>query len=483
MTYPGRYIRLLVVGILLLCMKYAHSQTHPWLVGFSERDITPIDTIWLAGYAAREEPLGGVLHKIRAKAMAVKDSMGNLGLLVATDLLGFPKQISDEIRSKIQSRWNLDRSQIILNSSHTHSAPVLNHALTDIYPIEGEEILRISNYSRKLVDDVLEMVDESINRMEPSRISAGLGYTRFQVNRRNNDEKKVHLQDEIRGPHDAAVSVLKISNEQDELTGIVFSYACHPTVLDTNLVSGDYPGFAQLELEKDHPGVTTLFIQGAGGDQNPMPRRTIPLARQYGRTLAAAVDRVLEESMTYLAASLESTYSEIPLDLNAPPTVQQLTTHCEVATAYLKRWGERLLKETDQGMDMARQYPYPVQVWKMGDQMMVALGGELVSGYALHLKKLFGHQIFVFGYCNDVMSYIPTAQILTEGGYEGRFSQSVYGLPSTWSMTIEVEIIAEVIRQAKQLDFATTSYPLWLSEDEGQRKEKEEDEDEEEDKK
>jgi len=62
---------------------------------------------------------------------------------------------------------------------------------------------------------------------------------------------------------------------------VAFGYACHATVLSIYQFSGDYPGFAQIEIEKSYPGVTALFFQGAGADQNPLPRRTIPLARQY----------------------------------------------------------------------------------------------------------------------------------------------------------------------------------------------------------
>ena len=34
-------------------------------------------------------------------------------------------------------------------------------------------------------------------------------------------------------------------------------------------------------------------------------------------------------------------------------------------------------------------YPYPVQVWKLGDQAIMALGGELVVEYSIRLKEDF----------------------------------------------------------------------------------------------
>jgi hypothetical protein len=74
-----------------------------------------------------------------------------------------------------------------------------------------------------------------------------------------------------------------------------------------------------------------------------------------------------------------------------------------------------------------------------------------VVEYANELKKIFGQEIFVLGYSNDVMAYIPNVAILREGGYEGASSQMVYGLPNTWKENIESLIIQQVLTLAKQV--------------------------------
>jgi len=58
------------------------------------------------------------------------------------------------------------------------------------------------------------------------------------------------------------------------------------------------------------------------------------------------------------------------------------------------------------------------------------------------------------GYSNDVMSYIPSARILREGGYEGSQAQIVYGLPATWKADIEAVITNEVLKLADQAGFS-----------------------------
>jgi len=235
---------------------------------------------------------------------------------------------------------------------------------------------------------------------------------------------------ELQGPNEYAVPVIKVLNSKGDIKAIAFGYACHPTVLNGYQFSGDYPGFTQIELEKAHPGATALFFQGAGADQNPLPRNTAPLARQYGKELAAAVERVLEEDMKKISSKLVTTYSELTLPLDNLPTEADLTKISKTSDVpYQKRWAERTLSELKAGSKMITSYPYPIQVWTIGNHPLVSLGGELVVGYAINVKQMLGPDTIVFGYSNDVMNYIPTSTILKEGGYEGDIAHVVYGLP------------------------------------------------------
>ncbi len=221
-----------------------------WKAGVAKIEITPTFSMWLAGYAAREEPSEGELHPLWAKALALEDQEGNRAVLVTLDLVGLPKPISDQVRDSLFVRLALDRSQIILNCSHTHSGPVLNEALLDIYPLDAAELQKIDRYSHQLIEQMVELVSKAFETIEPVRLFSGNGVARFQVNRRNNLEQSLIRQHELQGPNDYAVPVLKVTTQQDSLLAIAFGYACHPTVLDTNLWSGDYPGFAQNDTRK-----------------------------------------------------------------------------------------------------------------------------------------------------------------------------------------------------------------------------------------
>ena len=437
--------------IILLLWVTTLSKAEGWKAGVAKVNITPRQPMWQAGYAARTHASEVTLHDLWAKAVALEDEKGNRAVLVTTDLLGIPKAVSDRVRAELQKSLNLSKAQIILNSSHTHSGPVLSNALVDIYPLDAAEQAKIDTYTQTLETQLVQLVQQAFRNLEPALLSAANGVTRFQVNRRNNREANLLNQSELRGPNDFAVPVLKIADASGKIKALVFGYACHNTVLDQYLFSGDYAGFAQLELERAYPDATALYFQGAGADQNPMPRRTVPLAQQFGRELTAAVLRVLQEPMPQLSPQLAAAYSEIDLKLSPPPTAKELTKIINQSEPYQQRWARRMLAQQQDGLPFPTSYPYPVQVWRLGNQALFSLGGELVVEYALEIKKRYGPEAFVLGYSNDVMAYIPSETILKEGGYEGASSQMVYGLPAPWQPGLQEQILSEVEKLGQQL--------------------------------
>jgi hypothetical protein len=84
------------------------------------------------------------------------------------------------------------------------------------------------------------------------------------------------------------------------------------------------------------------------------------------------------------------------------------------------------------------------------------LGGEVVVDYALRLKGAY-ESLWVMGYANDVMAYIPSQRVLAEGGYEGAGAMVYYGLPSPWATGVEEKIITEVRKQLDELNVSPSA--------------------------
>ncbi len=420
------------------------QETAGWLAGVASVNITPGEPLWLGGYASRTKPAEGTLLPLYAKALALQDAAGNRAVLVTGDILDFPKPFAERIRARVEADHGLARAGLILSASHTHSAPVIGTSLKCIYTFDDQEEQKIMAYADDLETKLVTLTGQALANLAPATLHSGNGIARFAVNRRNNKEGALTATTPLQGPSDHAVPVLKVMGLDGALSAVVFGYACHATTLDGYEWCGDYPGFAQAALEARNPGVTALFFAGCGGDQNPLPRRSVALARQYGETLAAAVQRVLEDPMATLEPNLATTYNEVDLPLDPAPDVESLRQRATDADGYEQRCTQALLDRFDREGSLPASYPYPVQAWRLGTQVLVALGGEVVVGYAVAIKERFGQETFVMAYANDVLSYIPTEDVLAGGGYEGQSAQMIYGLPAPWASGIEARILGEV---------------------------------------
>ena len=471
---------LTTVFLLSICLNVKASgekEIAGWKAGVARVVITPEGPMWMAGYGSRVHASEGKIQDLWAKALALQDANGKQSVLITLDLCAIPKDLSDRIRDRLRINNNLLREQIIINCSHTHSGPVIENSLNHIYPLDEDQLKKVKTYTKELENKIVVLATSAFKSMESVDLFAENGLARFQVNRRNNNEPSLLFQEELKGPNDYAVPVIKVVNKTGNIIAIAFGYACHNTVLNGYDWSGDYAGFAQTELEKMYPGATALFFQGAGGDQNPLPRRTVPLAKQYGKELAYAVDKVLNDSMRKLSPQLRMAYAEVQLPLNTPASKEELEIMSKDKESYKQRSANFLLNKIKKGEKLIESYPYPVLIWKLGDQPLVALGGEVVIHYAIEIKRLLGPNTFVLGYSNDVMAYIPSVQILRESNdksegyafydpvnkasiaYEGGLStQLAFGLPSTWASNIETVILGEVEKVAKKAGVLLAEY-------------------------
>lgn len=431
-----------------------------WKAGAAKVNITPTSPMWMAGYGARDRPAEGALTDLWAKSLALEDADGDRAVLVTMDLVGIDRDLSQDVCQQISDRFGIPRERIVLSTSHTHCGPVVGKNLGPIHYliVDSTQQQRIREYSNELERKLVEVAGEAIAKLAPSQLSWGSGTATYAVNRRNNQEAKVvELRENgsLQGPVDHDVPVLAVHNEAGQLTAVAFGYACHATVLSFYQWCGDHPGFAQAELEENHPGCIALFWAGCGADQNPLPRRTIELAKHYGERLAVAVDEVLLTSqLKQVQPQLAASYREIELPLDQLPSREQIEAEAKSDNRFFAARGKLLLEELEKVGKLDETYPYPISVWNLGEDLQfISLGGEVVVDYALRLKsELKGKRTWVAGYAHDVMAYIPSRRVLHEGGYEGGGAMVYYGLPGVWSPEVEERIVAavhEVVKSVK----------------------------------
>lgn len=439
-------------GLMLtfvLCALGNSLAAQEWRAGVARAIITPEQPMWMAGYGGRTAPAEGKYHDLWIRVLAIDAGNGQRGVILSSDTLGISQLIYEDVVAQSQKRWGLERSQIMLHASHTHCGPVLKQALYDIYPLDDKQLQLVESYSAKLVETILATMDRALSNMQPARLSYGIGTTDFAVNRRTNREADVpalRRDNQLLGPVDHTVPVLSVRDADNKLLAIVFGYACHNTTLSFQQWCGDYAGFAQYALEERHPEATALFTMGCGADQNPIPRRTVELAQGYGEQLAAAVDAALNAEQKTITPQLRTALELTNLKFGPLPDKSRLNAMASANVSYTQRWAARWLDRLADPDSIPTEYPYPVQAWRLGENLLwISLGGEVVVDYSLKLKGLYGWDTWVSGYVNDVMAYIPSERVLQEGGYEGQSSMFVYGQPcERWAPGVEQRITSAV---------------------------------------
>lgn len=419
----------------------------PWKVGLAKVSITPQTSLWMAGYASRTKPSEGVVLELYAKALALEDPSGNRGILVTSDLLGFPSAVSRTIAARVEKQYHLTRNELLLSSSHTHGGPVVNKMLEIIYPMNAEQVAHVDAYTRELENKVVMLVGAALKTLRPARLSWGHGEVGFAINRRARTKEQMVIGVNKDGPVEHDVPVLRIEDEHGILRAVVFGYACHnTTAVDFNQFHGDYAGFAQTWLEANHPGSIALFIAGCGADANPHPRGTIDLARRHGEELAVEVEKVLGGTLGPVGGPLRTAYEEFSVNFGPLPSRGELQAHLQSKDEYRRKWAKEMLQILDRDDHLPTAYPYPITVWQFGrDVTLIALGGEVVVDYDLRLKRELGvGKLWVAAYCNDVFAYIPSLRVLREGGYEGGDAMVYWAQPGPLASTVEETIISKV---------------------------------------
>jgi neutral ceramidase len=441
-----------LVVLALACLSSASSAAPPDTtpVGLASVDITPSYPVRLNGYGNRKTESEGVESRLSAKALAIGDDAGAPVVLLAVDNCGVPAKVTDEVAARLKRRAGLARERFVVCSSHTHCGPCLAVGLPFLFggPLGSEEQGHIDRYTRELTDALEKVALKALANRKPARLAWGQGKVGFAANRRVLKAGRwTGFGVNPDGPVDHSLPVLRITDPEGKVLGVVVGYACHCTTIggEFNKVCGEWSGYAAEEIERDNPGATALVVIGCGADANPEPRGGPDVAKRHGTAVAREVARVLTGSLTPLPGKVDTAYRLIDLPFARPPSREQfaLKTKTPGSEGYFARV---MLERLDRGESLEKSVPYPVQVWSFGDALaLVFLGGEVVVDYALRLKKeCDAERLWVVAYSNDVPCYIASKRLIGEGGYEVDGSMIYYGRPTRLALEAEDLIIGTV---------------------------------------
>jgi neutral ceramidase len=411
-------------------------------LGFAERIVTPPVGTWLGGFSSRTEPSKGVRDDLRAQ-VAWLHNPEHEHVLIVLDQVGITNSWTDVLQARLQEIWGLHSDQVLVHWTHTHCAPLYRE------PTPGFEHATFSpDYFSGLIDDVVDVCRAAREDLEQVVFSFGSGRCDLAVSRRLIVDGQNLFAANPYGVVDNDLPVLTARRPDGSYKLILFSYACHPTMTNNLLFSGEYPGVARRVIEARVQGARAMFLQGCGADAVvgvlSSEKERYLLHDQWedmeaaGRNLAWKVLLTLAHKMEpVLGDTLASfTYSCYPTFEHYPSRGELEARACGDHPGDA-RWARYQLQRFPREPIWPRNIEARFHGVRLGDVYILGQPGEVVAAYGLLLKERHSRlRLITLGYCHAQIGYIPRRSMYDEGGYEVD-AWRTWGYPSRWDRSIE----------------------------------------------
>ena len=361
------------------------------------------------------------IHRDLFARNAVIGGRNNLFAFISMDICGMCKAVWTNLEKKIITISGIPSSNIIVNSTHNHTAP-------DFLTRLPEEL---QTYSEILGDLVAGTVRAALERLRPVTLKYGTGtFPGWTVNRQypNSDI-------------DEELAVLSVENIDNSPLAKIINFACHGVSDGGQYLtwSGDFSGELSASIEVSHPGTVALFLQGAAGDIHPFDWwfgnnnskhfHSHNDTHEFGRMLA---NKSLE--ISHNSKEIDTPYiGSLASKITPPPQKSQMdrrrsrTESCSTKKKLGEYTGSTWKKGTNTAMaaDMhpevygnganelrlAKNQTNPgieiiLKAVRIGDIKISAHPGELFNELGSEIKNSSDSPIMVASYCDDYVGYI-----------------------------------------------------------------------------
>lgn len=281
-----------IAFVLCLCHATQSLVAEELLAGAAKVDITYVDA-------------GPVNDPLYARALVIKSGNTTVAIIavdaVAIGEIGYIKNdYLPKVRSRLESELKISPSNVLINASHCHGV-----------------------VCRDVDDRTVKAVKLAAGNLVPVRVAAGRGHEdRIMENRRlklkNGQVVDVRhaysmpFDDEVAevGPIDPEIGLLRLDRKDGTTVAVLYNFACHPIQGAPNGGNtADITGFSSKVIEDNlSDGTIALFVQGCGGDINPIlykdvehPRSAEPLGNLLGLSTLQGLRKLKSKDDTRLS--------------------------------------------------------------------------------------------------------------------------------------------------------------------------------------
>ena len=402
--------------------------------GWAEIETTPPLGLPMGGRGPRFTPGKEVLDPLIAQATVLEDSGGNRTLWISVDLVGLSPVIAEPLRYDLSALTGIPIEAVILNYSHTHSGPMggfEGYATTLPKPPE------LHAYDESLCRNIIRAALAAVESLQPVTVTEYRGASKVGINRRRKGPSgETGMGPDPDGAHNTDLWLIDVSALDGDDRCVVYSYGCHPVIVygyAWDGISADFPGVCRNTLRSElGANVHCQFIQGLAGNVRPRVLADLIHGRFRKSTPADPVTAGTELADD-VVRSLRSTGTRLDLDIAAaqgrflaprdqgkiPPTDHWRSL--SISDDELSRnlggyWVERL----ESGIPPVKAVPWPVGLIRLAEERRIAwIAGEVLAEWLDLLRAwLNDPDLVAWGYCQEGRGYLPTDELLPEGGYE-----------------------------------------------------------------
>lgn len=430
--------------------------------GVAKDIITPPIGVPLAGYWFKKKPSMGIHDELYVRAIVLEQGKTRVALAVC-DVLGFERSTVEKVRRMVEEKTGIPHQNVIMAATHTHSGPAglsEGKEYKSVFAVGGlfqhdSSAYTGEKFDRSLVEILVRKIAGAIQRatyqMQEVQVGTLIGRVE-EIGKNRRDPTYVN---------DPDVPITLIEGTDGPLS-ILYSYACHPTVMhqDNRLISADFPGFSNLQLERISKALP-IFMTGAAGDVSTRYTRretTFREVARMGSILASetfkVVNKITLQEVSHLSIrskivslpvrelpSLEEAQNrsnkardrlvQLRAQHASPAEIKSAETHVEGAQATINLLEKSRITEL-------KNIEIEIQLLKIGDSGVLTIPGELFVQPGKDIKAYAqsrGFHLHICCYANGKIGYIPTEDIFEDGGYES-------GVAVVGSQTVSIIIKA-----------------------------------------
>jgi len=411
-------------------------QAGAWMAGYPP-ELGQVDEFPdnIKGFVGRKKPSTGAHDPLWAKAFVLDNGQERMAI-VSIDTLLVTKVFTDLVRQEAEQRWGIPPRNLLINTTHTHSAP-------DVFGLHSP---RSEMLEKQLYEGVIGALGAACAGLVEAKIGVGRGRAGdLVINRRD-----------LSAATDQEVVVLRVDGPDGLPIAFVTKVTCHPVILDyANLLySADLCASMYTTVETVHPTAISFYLNGCAGNINP--------ARYpYEMRQNIYIDQTAENYPVYWGSFEEAGRTGRVLGYEVLRVAEEISTSASPVRLHGELHGvdvplkSRSDRETFiKFMGVPPHFAEPamrgdhfssdVQALTIGPITFVALPGEpfVETGMAIK-QRLADENVIVLGYSNDDVRYI-----LPASSYRGDKYETLGTWLSPDAETVLIEAAVDVARAA-----------------------------------